>query len=149
MKRPAFDHQPPESTRKDAMEYLADRDVSSFFDDDGPDLRYAFHHGEIEASELLAKLAARFPDHAAAGLLPALLYQELTSEDPDRAAYLIADLPDAERARVITESAWSISTWDILGRVLSHFPVSDDDAVLAFREELWRSRHRSGSRLLR
>jgi hypothetical protein len=126
-----------ESIREDAMEYLASRDVSSYFDDDGPDLHYAFHHGKIEASELLARLVARFPEHAASGLLPVPLYQELAPHDPDRAAFLIADLPALERARVIVENVWSNYSWDTIGRVLSHFPDSDEDAVHAHRVELW------------
>lgn len=137
MKRPANRMKSPEAARKDALEHLAENDVSGFFHGDAPDLRYAFHHGKIEAPEILAKLAARFPEYAAAGLLPALLHQQLTSEDPDRAASLIADLPAAERARVIVESAWSISSLDTLGRVISNFPVSDDDAVLAARQKIW------------
>ncbi len=137
VKRPAYSGQAPEIARENAMEFLAENDVSDFFHGDGPDLRYEFHHGKIEAPEILAKLAARFPEYAAAGLLPALLHQQLTSEDPDRAASLISDLPAEERARGIIESAWSISSLDTLGRVLSHFPVSDDEAVLAARQELW------------
>lgn len=137
MKRPANTMKSPEIARKDAMGHLAAEDVSGFLNGDGPDLRYAFHHGKIEAPEILGKLSARFPEYAAAGLLPALLHQQLTSEDPDRAASLIADLPAAERARVIVESAWSISSLGTLGRVLSHFPVSDDEAVLAARQEMW------------
>lgn len=137
VKRPAYGGQAPEIARENAMKFLAENDVSDFFHGDGPDLRYEFHHGKIEAPEILAKLAARFPEYAAAGLLPALLHQQLTSEDPDRAASLIADLPAEERARGIIESAWSISSLDTLGRVLSHFPVSDDEAVLAARKEFW------------
>lgn len=126
-----------ESMREDALEYLAFRDVSTFFDDDGPDLHYAFHHGKIEASDLLAKLNARFPEHAANGLLPMQLYKELAPHDPDRAAFLIADLPDAERARVIVENVWSNYSWDTIGRVLNHFPDSNVDSVRARRVELW------------
>jgi hypothetical protein len=139
MKRPLYEHQFPEVARKGAMELLAKNDVSGFFHNDGPDLRYAFHHGKIEAPELLAKLSARFPEYAAAGLLPVLLHQQLTSEDPDRAAYLIADLPAAEQARVIVESAWSISSLDTLDRVLDHFPDSEDEAVSASRQKFWRA----------
>ncbi len=137
VKGPAYSGDAPEIARENAMEFLAEIDVGGFFHGDGPDLRYEFHHGKIEAPEILAKLATRFPEYSAAGLLPALLHQQLTSEDPDRAASLIADLPAAERARVIVESAWSISSLDTLSRVLSHFPVSDDEAVLAARQELW------------
>ncbi len=139
MKRPAYEHQTPEAARKDAMEHLAENDVSGFFHNNGPDLRYAFHHGRIEAPEILAKLTTRFPEYAAAGLLPALLHQQLTSEDPKRAAFLIADLPAAVQARIIVESAWSISTLDTLGRVLDHFPDSGDEAVLASRQEFWKA----------
>ena len=146
MERSAYGVTSPEMARKGAMEYLAAEDVSGFFHNDGPDLRYAFHHGKIEASELLAKLAARFPEYAAAGLLPALLHQQLTPEDPDRAAYLIADLPAPDQARVIAESAWSISSLDTLDRVLYHFPDSDDEAVRASRQKFWRAGHRSRPR---
>ena len=139
VKRPVYHHKSPEVARTDAMGFLAKNDVSGFFHNDGPDLRYAFHHGKIEAPELLAKLSARFPEYAAAGLLPVLLHQQLTSEDPDRAAYLIADLPAAEQARVIVESAWSISSLDTLDRVLDHFPDSEDEAVSASRQEFWRA----------
>jgi hypothetical protein len=139
MKRPAFEHQPTESARKEALKHLAENDVSDFFHGDGPDLRYAFHHGKIEAPELLEKLSSRFPEYAAAGLLPALLHQQLTSEDPDRAAQLIADLPDTEKARVIVESAWSISSLDTLNRVLSHFPDSDEEEILASRQKFWKA----------
>ena len=137
MNRPANSMKSPEAARKDAMEHLAENDVGGFFHDDGPDLLYAFHHGKIEAPEILTKLAARFPEYAAAGLLPELLHQQLTSQDPDRAASLIAYLPVAEQARVIAESAWSISNLNTLGRVLNHFPDSDDEAVLAARKEFW------------
>ena len=139
MRRPVYEYQAPDAARKGAMAHLAENDVSSFFHGDGPDLRYAFHHRKIEAPEILAKLSARFPQYAAAGLLPALLHQQLASEDPDRAASVIADLPDAERARVITESAWSIPNLDALGRVLFHFPASNDEAVFTLRQKLWRA----------
>lgn len=139
MKRPLYRHQLPEVARKGAIEYLAENDVSGFFHHDGPDFRYAFRHGKIEAPAILAKLSARFPQYAAAGLLPALLYQQLTAEDPDRAACLIANLPAADQARVIVESAWSISSLDTLDRVLDHFPDSEDEGVRASRRKFWRA----------
>ena len=62
MKRPLYEHQSPEVARKGAMELLAENDVRGFFHNDGPSISvYAFRHGRIEAPELLAKLAARFP----------------------------------------------------------------------------------------
>ncbi len=137
VKRPIYSHQSPDIARKNTMEFLARHDVSRYFHNDGPDLRYAFHHSEIEAPEILAKLSARFPEYDAAGLLPALLHQQLSSEDPNRAAVLIAELPDTERARVIAESAWSISSLGSLSRVLSNFPVSDDKEILAYRQNIW------------
>jgi hypothetical protein len=128
---------PSESELEEAMEFLANRDVSGFFDDDGPDFHHAFHHGEIEASELLARLTARFPEHAAAGLVPTLLYQELAPHDPDRAASLIAELPAAERARAIAGSRWSDCPLDTIGRVLDQFPDSDEKEIVSHRKALW------------
>ncbi|HEX7260871.1 MAG TPA: hypothetical protein VF258_03570, partial [Luteolibacter sp.] len=119
------------------MKHLADNDISGFFHGDGPDHRYAFHHGKIEAPAILAQLTARFPEYAAAGLLPTRLYQQLAPEDPDRAAGLIANLPVADRARLMAEGSWAIPSLDVLSRTLSHFPVSNEEAVLSSRQQIW------------
>lgn len=126
----------------DAMAFFATHDVGGFFNsDDGPDLLHAFHHGRIEAPEILKLLSARFPDYGAAGLLPERAHEILCGEDPARAAVLLDDLPEKERSRVMAQNfgkRFSYAPLDTIEEALRVLPQSTDDELAGLRANLLR-----------
>jgi len=141
--RPKHQSMSPEAARKGAMEYLAWQDVPAFLHSrEGPDSLYAFHHGRIEAGELLKEMEARFPEYAEAGLLAGNLHKVLCATDPLRADVLLSGLSPEDHARAIAdaiaESSYRLRL-NTLRDALQLVPYSDEKEVLSAHLRIWKS----------
>jgi hypothetical protein len=99
-----FYKMPADRARQEILASLVRDEALDFLrSEDGPDLLYAFHHGRIDAPELLDRLNARFPAYAEADVLRDLLHRELCADDPVRAAALLEALPKDDRTGLMAE----------------------------------------------
>ena len=125
------------------MELLARHDLPDFLQaDDGPDLIHAFRHGQLEATDILSKLSARFPHYAETGDLPEQLHEKLWAADPGRAAVLLEHLPENKRGSALTE-AYERNLYqaslDTMAEALRRLPAPVDDDAIAVRSKILHS----------
>ncbi len=87
-----------EKSDENAISHFREEIQTALSPVDGPDLSYAFHHGRLEARQVLATLQEILPDLGGETLFAKAVFLELLQVDPTRAADLLDGLAPAERA---------------------------------------------------
>lgn len=93
--------------RDQITEYLS---RMSWTDDSAlSDWRFRLRHGQISAAEVMAEVRRAMPEAAASepDLLARNVYQHVATYDPEGAMDLLAELPVADREKLMLESAFS------------------------------------------